>query len=88
MAVPDQEVTIKVNPKVGIGLSSIVGFGAAAAQYLAVVIGLLEDGEMDSEELGVLASATATLIATLYGRMKQAAAAITADGQVSNRSTR
>jgi hypothetical protein len=67
---------VKVNPKVAIGLTSAIGFLAAAAQYLGVLVGLIDDGHLDATELGVLATATATLYGTIQGRMKQASAAI------------
>jgi hypothetical protein len=75
MATPEQNVSIKVDPKVAVGLSSVAGFAAAGVQYLGVIVGVLDDGALSTEELGLCATATATLIATIHGRFKQGAAA-------------
>lgn len=74
--VTPEGVSVKVNPKVGLGLSSIAGFLVAGVQYLAVVIGLIDDGSLSTTELGVLATATVTLYGTIKGRMDQAAAVL------------
>jgi hypothetical protein len=74
-------LNIKVNPKVGVGISSLIGFAMAGVQYLGVAYGLVEDGALSFEELGVLATATATLYGTIRMRGQQATAAIVAAGQ-------
>lgn len=69
-------VVVKVDPKVSVGISSAAGFIAAGVQYAGVIVGLIDDGALSTEELGVLATATVTLVVTIKGRMDQARAAL------------
>src|SRR5262245_35992754 len=72
-----QEVKIRVNPKIGIGLGSIAGGLASVAQYLGA-LALMLQGDLTAEALGTMATATFTLITVLLGRYKQASDAINA----------
>lgn len=67
-------VEVEVKPKVSVGVTTIVGFVAAAAQY-AVAIAAFVESSHDEPAIGVLVTATVTLITTLGGRFSQATAA-------------
>lgn len=73
------EVKIKVNPKIGIGLGTIAGIGLSVSQYLGA-IALILAGDMTEESIGAMLTATLTLYKTLDGRFKQASDAIYAIG--------
>lgn len=73
------EVKIKVNPKIGVGLGTIAGVGLAVFQYLGA-IALVLAGDLTPESIAAMATATLTLYKTLDGRFKQADSAIKALG--------
>lgn len=74
------EVKIKVNPKIGIGLGTIAGIGLSVFQYLGA-LALILAGDMTEESIGAMLTATLTLYKTLDGRFKQADSAIKAIGR-------
>lgn len=77
MNVPAAEtVRIKVNPKVSYGFTSFAGFALAFAQYIAALAAVIATGDIDSEEIGLLATATFTFLGVAAGRYKQASDAI------------
>jgi hypothetical protein len=78
MSTPDltTSVALKVDPKVSVGLTTIVGIGAAVGQFLGSILLMLQDGKVDPEDLTPLVTGAATLYGVIQGRMKQAAEAI------------
>jgi hypothetical protein len=73
------ELNLKVNPKVSIGFTTVAGMLFALAQYLGAV-GTLLANTVTPDSIALFATATATLIATINHRTKQAEAAIHAVG--------
>jgi hypothetical protein len=73
------ELNLKVNPKVSIGFTTVAGMLFALAQYLGAV-GTLLANTVTPDSIALFATATATLIATINHRTKQAEAAIHAAG--------
>lgn len=64
-------LTVKVNPKVGMGLTTIAGLSLALAQYLGALATILS-GNMTEESIGLIATATATFVTVAIGRYGQA----------------
>jgi len=67
---------VKVDPKVGVGLTTIIGIGAAVGQFLGAVVLMIQDGKVDPEDLTPFVTGAVTLYGVIKGRMDQAAAAI------------
>jgi hypothetical protein len=68
-------VNLKVNPKVGIGFTTIAGILLAIAQYLGG-IGAMLSSDLTAESISLFATATVTLYGVIKGRMDQATAAV------------
>lgn len=71
--------TLKVNPKVTIGFSTVAGMALSISQYAGAVAAILSK-DLTEESIGLLVTGTLTLATTLQGRFKQAEAAIKAQG--------
>jgi hypothetical protein len=72
------KVAIKIDPKISVGLGTVVGILGAIVQYLGALALILVPGDLTPEAITTMATATLTLYKTLDGRFKQADSAIKA----------
>jgi hypothetical protein len=84
MPTPDSpiipEIAVKVDPRVSVGFTTILGIGAAIGQFLGSIVLMLQDGKVDPEDLSLAVTGAITTYAVIQGRMKQAQEAIKAGG--------
>jgi hypothetical protein len=72
------KVAIKIDPKISVGLGTVVGILGALVQYLGALALILVPGDLTPEAITAMVTATLTLYKTLDGRFKQADSAIKA----------